>query len=207
MGISDFLAAAANICSIPASICAVGAGIVGLFRFIDSRRKLQAAPQPPSPPQQIITNPPNTSPKRWQKKGMMFSLVLAGMLVLASGGAIGIHIYNRHGLPGDVPLPDHVTFYAHISDSESDIWFWTVASPETPDALFTFYQQALLENGWDYFYEAQDYIRACHSEGSDQFEELAVTSGDTVTGRGATVTGPSGGSALSLELTMLSYCE
>src|ERR1051326_3768332 len=62
-------------------------------------------------------------------------------------------LFDRHGQPGNVPLPGSCHFSAvrPLSDNGQnlgDVWFWTVESPNDPATLKTFYATHLPGDGW-----------------------------------------------------------
>lgn|GEM_PF-3947596 len=80
-------------------------------------------------------------------------------LVLVGGAAgffvLGGHnlFVDRHGMPGNVPLPNGATFKLMQNMNEgsgitAQDWYWTVASPNNSTTLESFYQSNLASNGW-----------------------------------------------------------
>jgi hypothetical protein len=82
----------------------------------------------------------------------LITLAVPGYLVFGGSGGGGNLFVDRHGLPGNVPLPDGVTFKAVEDESDSGgaakEWYWLVASPNDATALRNFYQSNLPKNGW-----------------------------------------------------------
>src|SRR5689334_11193956 len=92
-------------------------------------------------------------------KQLLAAIVVAALITLAvpgyfvfggHGGAGGNPFVDRHGLPGNVPLPDGVTFKAVEDASDSGgaakERYWLVASPNDATALRDFYQSNLPKN-------------------------------------------------------------
>ena len=83
-------------------------------------------------------------------------LILALLIVL--GGTVGGFVYlglshssrsavdNRHGLPGDIPLPANSTFINVDHSGTLQDWLYTI--PITPDEVNSFYDAQLPGNGW-----------------------------------------------------------
>jgi hypothetical protein len=73
-------------------------------------------------------------------------------LVLGSG-RLAYSAVIRHGLPGDISLPDHATFVsagipASVPSGQTGMqWLYTVAGA-TPPQIARAYQRTLVENGW-----------------------------------------------------------
>lgn len=97
------------------------------------------------------------SPRQGLSRALLAIIVLAGLLTVAIPGFLvfgghGSSLFtDRHGLPGNVPLPSGATFQFMDQDGTSSTtgdWYWTVASPNTSDALRSFYQGNLNSNGW-----------------------------------------------------------
>lgn len=91
-------------------------------------------------------------------------LVLAALLVVIIGGGVGgfflVRSLIRHGLPDDIPLPDHSSFVSHQQSSSNDPnygtltvqeWFVTVSDTTTEQAAI-FYQSQLPSNGWQHVF-------------------------------------------------------
>lgn len=142
------------------------------------------------------------------KKGISTRLILIVIVVvLIGGGAAAYFILHggsgsgsgQGGLPSNVPLPSAASFVTTqtITDPKSGAsateWFYTVASPNTPDAVAMFYQTNLPSHGWTQVQSYGDAVIGCQSN-----EFLEAISAASFPNR---VTAPSGGSALEIVLT------
>ena len=81
----------------------------------------------------------------------VLTIGIPGYLIFDGHGGSGL-LVDRHGLPSNVPLPSGATFklFHDLSNSsgvEKD-WYWTVASPNDPASVQTYYQTNLASNGW-----------------------------------------------------------
>ncbi len=97
-------------------------------------------------------------PRQSLSRALLAVIVLAGLLTVVIPGffVFGGHgsslLTDRHGLPGDVPLPNGVTFVltdnVGAAGAPAQEWAWTVASPNDSTSVRTFYQSNLPSNGW-----------------------------------------------------------
>lgn len=167
-------------------------------------------------------------PKKKGRAGKIIALVLV-LLVLVGGGAawflyvspshVDSPLFDRHGLQSNVPLPDGISFaglkqtysapdlQTHTTIS-TEVWGWTVSGSDMA-ALQTFYQDNLPKHGWTdvrlgsgFTPGARDVV-ACQGT-----QELLIIAGNRkldapdVNGRvTATITAPSGSSALLIEVS------
>ncbi len=125
-------------------------------------------------------------------------------------------IFDRHGLPESVPLPNGVTFKQKQSEErtltgtevrvQADEWLWTVASPNTPEKVQQFYLEQLPGKGWPNPHtetgsSGEKDVIACQGQ-----QILLVAAGTKLQGNDEqgnptiTVTAPPGGSALGIAL-------
>lgn len=118
---------------------------------------------------------------------------------------------DRHGLPANIPLPNGVTFVRMLtvtktSGETDNEWLWTVASPNDPPAVQSFYQNNLPTNGWTNLQSGPNSTGALVVGGCQNgailgaLIETAIPVGDNQ-GNVTTVTAPAGGSALELITT------
>jgi hypothetical protein len=161
------------------------------------------------------------------RAGKIIALALV-LLVLGGGGAawflylspshVDSPLFDRHGLPGNVPLPDGTSFAglrqtAGASDPQTrapisaDFWGWTVSGSDAA-AVQTFYHDNLPEHGWTNVKFSNDSeqgkmgITACQSGQVLSIvasgKKLEVT--DVIGYVTNTITPPGGGSALLIEM-------
>lgn len=161
-------------------------------------------------------------PSKKGGSGKLIAIILIVVVVL--GGAIGGFFYlrghttspssplfDRHGLPGNVPLPDGVTFKLQqtVTSQQGEVddeWFWTVDSPNDPATVQKFYQSNLPSNGWTHVQtlgsSSEHIVIGCQS--NQIVGALIDTSVPVQDGQGkttSTITAPSGGSALEIAMT------
>src|SRR5579883_705011 len=117
---------------------------------------------------------------------------------------------DRHGLQTNVPLPDRFTFKARATNTSGntpiDEWFWTVASPDDPATVKTFYQKQLPNNGWTHIqvFPIQNGALVVACQNGQVMGTLANTSVQVTNNQGKVIqiiTAPAGGSALEILLT------
>ncbi len=178
-------------------------------------------PQQPGgwPQQQGFAPGPQT-----QKKSSGLIILVVVLVVLVGGGAAGWFLFlspshsnsplfNRHGVPANVPLPNGLTYDSQTTASQSDSgitlsiteWGWQV-SGSNPAAVQKFYTDNLPGKGWTNV-KAQtgssgdQQVSAC--QGSNVLSvdiadkvELTDANGKTT----STVTAPSGGAALGIAI-------
>ena len=153
------------------------------------------------------------SPRQGLSRALLAIIVLAGLLTVAIPGFLvfgghGSSLFtDRHGLPGNVPLPNGATFTFtyNLSDSSGagNDWYWTVAGPNDPATIQQFYQSTLPNNGWTHIQTRGsngDYeVTGC--QGNQGIYVAMSTSLDVSDAQGNTpsaLTGPAGGSALEI---------
>lgn len=163
------------------------------------------------------------------RAGKRIALVLVVLIVLMGSGSaawflylspshLGSPFFDRHGLPGSVPLPNGIAF-AGLKQTKSardpqtnvtisaDTWGWTVSGSDAP-TVQQFYQANLPKNDWtnvkltDDFDSGRNRVTAC--QGSQVLLIIASNKNlealDTVGHVTATITAPGGGSALLIEV-------
>jgi hypothetical protein len=146
---------------------------------------------------------------------VLIGCVAAWFLYLSPSHA-GSPFFDRHGLQGNVPLPNNSTFVLKKSMSRTDpttnttvsadAWTWTTAT-SSPSSLQQFYQEQLPKNGWGHIHpftgeNGEQEITAC--QGNQALivglgKRLQVT--DDIGRVTRTVVAPSGGAALATELS------
>jgi hypothetical protein len=128
----------------------------------------------------------------------------------------GSPLFDRHGLPSNVPLPNGTTFaglqktYTSSQDNvtiSANAWGWTV-SGSNATAVQKFYQDNLGSNGWTKIHplnsdNGEKDVYACQTNqvviiGASDSKLQAKDENGKVTD---TITAPSGGSALVTELS------
>ncbi len=154
-------------------------------------------------------------------------ILLLVLIVLVGGGAAawflylspghaGSPLFDRHGLPGNVPLPDGVSYanldktYTSTQDNvtiSAQAWGWTV-SGSNATSVQSFYETNLPKNGWTKVKtfngdNGEKDVYACQSNqvlitGASDSKLQATDSNGNVTD---TITAPPGGSALVTELS------
>jgi hypothetical protein len=160
------------------------------------------------------------------------TLLLIGVIVLllvAAAGGILLHlhstmststtpIFDRHGLQGDVPLPDNTAFqYKHTVTQgtlTADEWIWKVNKSE-PASIQEFYQTHLPQNGWTHIQTIQGDTLGVVGCKSEQVLVIGISKHlhDSDSSGTSTITdAPTGGSALGIALTsnqalMQSFCD
>jgi hypothetical protein len=131
-------------------------------------------------------------------------ITLVALVVLLVGGVGGFFVargFLRHGVPGDIPLPDQAQFVRQVSYGQGyQEWYYTVATTTAPQ-IGAFYQAQLPSNGWteqpDQAPVAQDYGNLWYTKGSQRLNILLTT--QTLQGLNA----PDGGVALAVALFQL----
>lgn len=124
--------------------------------------------------------------------------------------------FDRHGLQSNVPLPSNTTFVLKRSIAKTDpttnttvatdAWTWTTAA-STPASLRKFYQDQLPKNGWGHLHSftvsgSERDITACQGNQAlivQTGSRLQITDDNGHVTR--TVTAPSGGAALAMQLS------
>ncbi len=175
--------------------------------------------QAPIQPQQLFApgsapiTVASTPPKSLSSKLLAIILIAAVLTVAVPGFFIlntghGTNPFmDRHGLPSNVPLPGGATFKLMKDQSDTSgaakAWYWTVESPNTPDALRTFYQSNLSSNAWstilsrgsdgDYEVTGCNGNQALYVAMNASLSVYAAQGSDP-----SSITGPSGGSALDI---------
>jgi hypothetical protein len=170
---------------------------------------------------------PVAAPPKKGGAGKAIVLVLV-LVVLVGGGAAawflylspghtGSPLFDRHGLPSNVPLPNNVTFQLKKTFTSTDpdtkitvsadAWGWGVNGSDAA-TVQKFYQDNLSKNGWTKIHafdgdQGQKDVSACLSNqaliiGASNSKLQATDENGKVTD---TITAPSGGSALITELT------
>ena len=169
---------------------------------------------------------PDAAPPRGSVVGKLVALVLV-LVVLVGGGAAAWFLYlspshsnsplfDRHGLPSNVPLPNNLTFVTNTSYSATnsrtnvtatlDEWGWKAAGINAA-AIAQFYRDQMAGQGWTS-------IRSQTAQNGDQevigcqgVEILLIGANDNHLqlsdnqgNPGPIVTAPSGGSALGIIL-------
>ena len=153
----------------------------------------------------------------------LVTLAVPGYLVFGGhGGSGGNPFVDRHGLPGNVPLPDGVTFKAVEDASDSGgtakEWYWLVASPNDATALRNFYQSNLPKNGWSHLVtrgsEGDYEVDGCGSNQGIYVEMVSDTPVDVDGAHGGdphTLAPPAGGAVLQMIVgnseSLLSYSK
>ncbi len=157
--------------------------------------------------------------KRWRispGKLIALGLVLSVITAVAwvaflspSPGHTSSPFFNRHGLPGDVPLPTGATYFGQVSTSSPAIgapditvtlatWYWTVPSPQDPISVSQFYQDHLPSSGWKIKKnEDGSMFSACQG---NQFMTVGIgthVNAKTDQGKDAVLDAPAGGSVIS----------
>jgi hypothetical protein len=155
----------------------------------------------------------SASPKGLSRKLLAIILIAAVLTVAVPGFFIlntghGANLFmDRHGLPGNVPLPSGATFKLMKDESDTSgaakAWYWTVESPNTPDVLRTFYQSNLSSNGWSNILSRGsdgDYeVTGCNGNQALYVAMNASLSVYEAQGSDpSSITGPAGGSALDI---------
>lgn len=182
--------------------------------------------QPGYPPaqQQAGWPPQSYAPQPPPKKGSGMIILIVVLVVLVGGGAAGWFLYlspshsnsplfNRHGVPSNVPLPNGLTYDSQNSisstDSQTNItingteWGWKV-SGSSPTDVQQFYVNNLPGKGWTNVKsttgrKGDKQVTACQGsnvlaiDAADQVE-LTDSQGKTT----STVTAPAGGAALGI---------
>ncbi len=185
--------------------------------------------QPGYPPVQQAGWPqqgfaPQPQPK---KGGSGLIILIVVLVVLVGGGAAGWFLYlspshtnsplfNRHGLPSNVPLPNNVTFDSTqtrtTTDSSTQIttsgtqWIWLV-NGQSAASVAQFYKDNLGSKGWANPHElpsssADKAVVGCQGSQillagtSDKKDDLSDDQGNVV----RTVTAPAGGSVLEIDI-------
>ncbi|GHP01057.1 hypothetical protein KSF_111040 [Reticulibacter mediterranei] len=130
---------------------------------------MQSGTQPPARPggSDIPESSPRTSSRRplvqsaqirnWLARPIAkIVLTVLVVMVVSAGGFFLVHSLQRHGLPDDIPLPDHSNFFRSDQASINDPtlgaftkqkWGFTV-SGTTLEQIDTFYRSQLPSNGW-----------------------------------------------------------
>ncbi len=173
-------------------------------------------PQGQPGPARYYTPLPAAAPVR--RTRMLLLIALALLVVL--GGAVGgiflaLHAastpratLDRHGLQGNVPLPDNIAFqYKHTvtqGNLTADEWIWKVSKGE-PASIQQFYRDHLPTNGWTHVQplEGTDTLGVVGCQGSQVLvvgisKHLQDNNGQ---GTPTTTDAPTGGSALGIALT------
>lgn len=112
------------------------------------------------------------------------------LVVVVIGGGVGgfflVRSLLRHGLPDDIPLPDHTNFSSSHQGSYNDPnygtgtygqWFFTV-SDTTFEQIATFYQSQLPSNGWQHVVgeaESSIVLIMADKDGNPPRESLRIT--------------------------------
>lgn len=171
--------------------------------------------------------PVAAAPRPWQgvSKKLLAVIVIAAVLALGIpgyfifGGHGGSSLFvDRHGMPGNIPLPSGATFKVSTDVSGTKEWYWAVDSPNTPTALRDFYQSNLSSNGWTNIQtdgDASDYdVSGCQGN-QLVFVSMATFAIDVHGAQGSdprTISGPSGGSAMRILVSsdptdLSNYCS
>ena len=134
---------------------------------------MQSGTEPPTTPGGSDAPPPMSQALRLQLpvqsaqiRGWLArpigKLVLAALLVVIIGGGVGGFFLARgllrHGLPDDIPLPDHSSLVSQQQSSSNDPLYgtftaqqWSFTVSDTPiKQVATFYQSQLPSNGWQH---------------------------------------------------------
>ena len=173
--------------------------------------------------QQPPTYAPPTPPAKRSKIGIIILIIVllvvigggatAGFLLLRKGSAStqqnpGATV-DRHGLPNNVPLPNNVTFQlqdsrqftqAGLGTANIAQWLWTVDKPNDPTALSTYYQTQLPGKGWSGIKNSTGSNNTTQVLGCQSTQAILAQAGLTYQANGNTITAPSGGSVLELDL-------
>lgn len=169
------------------------------------------------------------APPRRPKLWLIVTLLV--VVVLVGGGAAGFFLLRSHkstpsgqpgvtdqrqGLPASVPLPDGVSFQLKntktfsppgpgLGTANVDEWVWTVGSPNTPTALGQYYQDNLPPKGWSNIRKSssKEVTQRIGCQGNQVLMMQASTTyvSTNASGKVTTVTAPSGGSVLVINLT------
>ncbi|HLW00179.1 MAG TPA: zinc ribbon domain-containing protein [Ktedonobacterales bacterium] len=183
-------------------------------------------PAPGQPPYPGGYPAPGAPPAKKGGAGRAIILVLV-LVVLVGGGAAawflylnpahpGSPLFDRHGLPSNVPLPNGTSFsglqktFTSSQDNvtvSANAWGWTVSGSNAV-TVQKFYQDNLSSNGWTKIHplngdNGEKDVYGCQSNqiliiGASDTKLEATDSNGHVTD---TVTAPSGGSALITELS------
>src|SRR6185437_3351695 len=170
--------------------------------------------------------PPGAPPPKKRGAGGAIILILVLVVLIGGGSAAwflflnpghpGSPLFDRHGLPGNVPLPNGVSFsglkktYTSSQDNtniSADAWGWTVSGSNAA-AVQKFYEDNLASNGWTKIHplngdNGEKDVYACQSNqvlitGASDTKLEATDENGKVTD---TINAPSGGSALITELS------
>ncbi len=161
-----------------------------------------------------------------KKGGAGKVIVLILILVVLVGGGAGAWffylnpsrcsgpLFNRHGLQSNIPLPAGCNFNSTRTETNTENgitatvsqWVWTVDSPNNPTTLSQFYKDKLPGGGWTHVKDNTDQqgnkgVIGCQEDqillvGVGQKDVLKDDNGKVI----ATVTAPSGGSVLEIDL-------
>lgn len=168
-----------------------------------------------------------TAPARRGKVLLLIGLIV--LLIATAAGGILLHLHStsttttipiidRHGLQGDVPLPDNIAFqYKHTVTQgtlTADEWIWKVNKSE-PASIQQFYQSHLPKYGWTHIQPIQGDTLGVVGCKSDKVLVIGISKhlqDSNGSGTSIVTDAPAGGSALGIALTsnqelLLSYCE
>jgi hypothetical protein len=172
--------------------------------------------------QQPPAYPPPAPPAKRSKLWIIIAII--ALVVIGGGAASGFLILHkgntstqqtpgvtvdRHGLPGNVPLPNGVAFQlqdsrqftqAGLGTASIAQWLWTVARPNDPAALSTYYQNQLPGKGWSGIKNSTGSNNTTQVLGCQSTQALLAQASLTYQANGNTITAPSGGSLLELDL-------
>lgn len=109
-------------------------------------------------------------------------------------------------MPDNVPLPNGATFkLMPTRDSKTQLWYWTVASPNDVTTAEKFYESNLASNGWTHIevggsteLGAFQVVGCQGSEGVDVEIQPSFDDVPDQSGGNSTITAPSGGSVLKI---------
>jgi hypothetical protein len=170
-----------------------------------------------------------TPPRRKGGAGRVIVLLLVVVILVGGAGAAWYFFlgpghssssspfFDRHGLQSNVPLPNNVSFQLKKTISQTDaqthvtitfdIWGWGV-SGDNAVTVQQFYKDNLPKNGWTRVNltngdKGEKDVTACQG-GQVLFvgaSDKDITGTDETTKQTITITAPSGGSALGVELS------
>jgi len=177
------------------------------------------------PPDLSYPSAPDTAPPRRGIVGKVIVLLL--LVIVVSGGAAAWYLYlspnhsnsplfDRHGAPGTVPLPNSLTFAAKASYSRTnfttnvtateDEWGWKVAGSD-PATVAQFYRANMPGKGWTGINSQTMKTGGQEVIGCQATQALIIEAGSGVVqisddqgNPGPKVTAPAGGSALGIYL-------
>jgi hypothetical protein len=178
---------------------------------------------PPGMAQPPPAYPPPTPPAKRSKLWIIIAIIVL-LVVIGGGAAAGFLILHkgntstqqtpgatvdRHGLPANVPLPNGVTFklqdsrqftQAGLGTASIAQWLWTVDKPNDPATLSTYYQNQLPGKGWSGVKNSTGSNNSTQVLGCQNTQALLAQASLTYQANGNTITAPSGGSVLELDL-------